>query len=190
VNLFGHHHAAPTIASRISETASGILHLPLAVWLTIIPVAGGLIVAYVTHRLNLSRDRAAIRREDDLRRASEQRAATRVRADFSFRLVRHRDALRVAASGEMEPLESGHADLVRRAAEADVIDVLGEQYLAFMAVLQREETALIELRRTIRGNRPLGADLRTTLRELEEAFERYVALFALPESAARLKITR
>jgi hypothetical protein len=190
VNFFGHHHAAPTIASRISDTAVGILHLPLAVWLTIIPVAGGLIVAYVTHRLNVSRDRAAIRREDDLRRASEQRAATHVRADFSFRLVRHRDALRAAASGEIEPLESGHDDIVRRAAKADVIDVLGEQYPAFMAVLQREEAALTALRRAIRANQPVGADLRATLTGLEEEFERYVALFALPQSPARLKITR
>lgn len=148
MSLFGHHHAAPTFASRIAEGFAAVAHLPLEVWLTVIPIVGGLAIAYVTHRLNISRDRLALRREDERRRAEEERLAKRVRVDLSFRLARHRDALRSAArGGDIARLAAEHDALVRGAAQNDVIDVLGIHYMSFMSVLQREEATLARLTR-------------------------------------------
>ncbi len=144
--MFGHHHAAPTFASRVGDGFAAIGHLPLEVWLTVIPIAGGLAIAYVTHRLSASRDRLALRGEDERRRADEQRLAQRVRVDLSFRLNRHRDALRRAArGGDIARLATEHDALVRRATESDVIDVLGKHYATLMSALQLEEATLARL---------------------------------------------
>ena len=189
VSLFGHHHAAPTLLQRIGDGAAAVAHLPLAFWLTIIPVAGGLTVAYVTHRLNLSRDRLASRREDERRREDEERAATRVRADLSLRLIRHREALRAASGGDLTRLEPEHDALVRRASKTDVIDVLGKRSPCFMAVLQREEAA-IAAARAGGGERPGDPAFRRTLGDLEAAFEEYATLFALSDAAQPAKTSR
>jgi hypothetical protein len=144
--LFGHHHAAPTFASRVVDGFAAVTHLPLEVWLTVIPIVGGLAIAYVTHRLSVSRERLALRREDERHRADDERLAQRVRIDLSFRLNRHRDALRSAArSGDIARLAAQHDSLVRRATESEVIEALGKHYASLMSMLQLEEATLARL---------------------------------------------
>ena len=186
VSLFSHHHSAPTLGQRAVDAGIAILHFPLAFWLTVIPIAGGLAIAYLTHRLNMSREGLALQREDERRRADAERTATRVRADLTFRLSRHRQALRAAARGDWSRFESEHETLVRRCAETDVIDLLGKRYPAFMALLQREETFLGTLRAGAPYDGPTIESLRT-LEELESAFDAYVEQLTFTDGALVLK---
>ncbi len=185
VAFFGHHHTAePTLLARAAEVASGIAHLPLAVWLTVIPIVGGLAIAYVTHRLNLSRDRFAMQREDERRRIDDERSAARIRADIGFRLERHRLALAAAKQGDLARWEASHDALVHRVGEADVIEALGTGASALMALLGREERLLVGLpARDAAAFSARAADLHAHVAELEAHVSALAAQLAVRESS-------
>lgn len=190
MSLFGHHHAQPTLSDRLADAGSAIAHLPLAFWLTVLPIAGGLAIAYVTHRLNVSRDRQAVERDERRRLADDERVINRVHTDLTLRLTRHRDALRNAArDGNLASLAATHAALARRAAEPDVIDVLAKRYLPFMAILEREERTLATL---ARGANELTPDVghADEFARLETAYDPYLDLFAPRERSAPDRISR
>jgi hypothetical protein len=186
--LFGHHHAAAsTLGSRASDAIGAIVHLPIEVWLTAIPVAGGLAIAYVTYLLNLRRDRLALRDDAARRRVDEERLARRVYADLAVRLARYREALRRAARGGDRTRVTAEFDgLMRRATETDVIDVLGKQYLPFMSALEREESALTLLAAQGDGtNLATQVDRETDVATRDAALDAYARLFAPANVAER-----
>ncbi len=185
VALFGHHHTAePTLLARGADIVASIAHLPIAVWLTVIPVVGGLAIAYVTHRLNLSRDRFAMQREDERRRIEDERSATRVRADIGFRIERHRLALNAAGRGDVGRWETSHDALVRRVGEADVIDALGPASTALMELLGREETVLLGLAARDPSASAPGIAASADVAALEAQFTALAARLAERETSA------
>ncbi len=167
--------------------ASAVAHAPLELWLSAIPVAGGVVIAYITYLLNLRRDRLALQRDDERRRVDDERLALRVSTDLAFRLNRQRYALREAAhGGGVDRLAAEHAALVRRAAETDVIDVLGHEYLPFMSLLQHGEATLARLEAHVGSARPAtqvdrGAEFIT----LAASLDAYARRFAQPDARGR-----
>lgn len=185
MSLFGHHHAAhATLGSRLADLAASVLHLPLEVWIAALPIAGGLVVAYVTYRLNLRRDRLALRDEAQRRRAEDERVRARVYAELASRLGRYRTALRDAGrGGAIARVAAEHEALLARAGQADVIDALGERYVPFMALLGSEEATLAQLtahgehgKTTLAGDVDRGA----ALGSIDSALAGYAELFARP----------
>ncbi len=163
---------------------AAVLHLPLEVWIAALPIAGGLVIAYVTYRLNLRRDRLVQRDEAERRRAEDARIRARVYAELSFRLGRHRDALLDASrGGAIARVAAEHQALLQRAAQADVIDALGKRYVPFMSLLGREEATLAQLASESESGKNLATqvDRAALLGSIDSALAGYAELFAQPE---------
>ena len=136
--LFGHRRPDDPFYVQWIHTATQWVGAHWAVLGVLIPVAGAIAAGIVNHYL-------AVARENRARRFTQGALRARVHADLAARLLAHCTQIALAVdAGRPDPhaWRSGNADLRRRGEMHDVIEVLGTQYVTFMAAIEHERRAL------------------------------------------------
>jgi hypothetical protein len=117
-----------------------------AVLAVVIPVVGLIAAGVVNHYLAVSRDNRA-------RRLGRGDLRTRVHADLAARLLSHCSYVQGAIGNpEADPRawQPGNTSLRTRAEMSDVVDVLGRDYVSFMAAIEKERRTIEPFARNVR----------------------------------------
>lgn len=152
--LFGHRRPDDPAWLQWFHGAAQWVGAHWAVLAVVIPVLGLILAGIVNHYLALSRENRA-------RRVSRGEVRARVHADLAARLLSHCSYVQAAIGNpEADPSawRPGNTSLRKRSEMPDAIEVLGKNYVSFMAAIEKE-------RRTIEALVRLGGQTRTRLEE-------------------------
>ena len=181
--LFGHRRPDDPAWIQWLHAASQWIGAHWAVLAVLIPIAGLIVAAIVSHYL-------ALARENRSRRLTRGEVRVRVHADLAARLLSHCTYVQTAIDDPaLDPAawRPGNTSLRRRAEMADAVDALGAEYVSFMAAIEKE-------RRTIDGLVRLGAQTRDRLSErihagafdIIETYVPFICDFGETQQARRL----
>jgi hypothetical protein len=176
--LFGHRRPDDPLPVRWLDAATQWAGDHWTILAVIIPVTGLIVAGVINHYLALARDARA-------RRLGQGDVRARVHADLAARLLAHCSYIQTTVgdpAGHANDWRPGNASLRARAEQPDVIEVLGKQYVSFMAAIEKERRAI---ETTARDGQPRKHFARAAC-DVVETYTPFICDFGEPVQGRRL----
>jgi hypothetical protein len=176
--LFGHRHSGEPLIVTWFNAAAQWMGAHATVLAVVLPVLGLIVAGIVNHYL-------AVARDNRVRRLGRGETRARVHADLAARLLSHCSYIQGAIADPQADPKSwrpGNASLRARAEMADVVDVLGREYVSFMAAIEKERRAIDALAENGRRSDRIGL----AARDVIETYAPFISDFGEARQAQRL----